>query len=354
MRGVLAGLARGYAWGWRIREALYRHGILPVYRLPVPVICVGNLTTGGTGKTPLVMLLARWFQARGWRVGVISRGYRARPPLPVTVVSEGQGPLVSPREAGDEAYLLACRLPGVVVLIGRDRYRVGLSALMQYAPQVLILDDGFQHLALARDLNLLLLDASRPLEEEALLPAGHLREPLEGIRRADALVLTRWEQVRAPQRWELFLERVAPGVPRFRIRYRPVGLWQPVTGEIRDPARLRGQPVVALCGIARPEAFRRTLEDLGARMVAMEAYPDHHSFRPEEVEAFSRLLGQHPQALGVTTEKDWVRLQGRWPREVPLWVLRIEVEGEPGEGFLTWVVRHLEKKKEQMGGRGAA
>jgi tetraacyldisaccharide 4'-kinase len=157
------------------------------------VVSIGNLTLGGTGKTPLTMWVARWYQQQGVRVAVLSRGYGARPAARCRVVSSGHGPLLAWQEAGDEPYLLACALPGVPVLIGKDRYGTGRYACEQFGAQVVILDDGFQHHALQRDLDIVLIDASNPFGSGTLFPRGILREPLRALRRAHAIVLTRVE-----------------------------------------------------------------------------------------------------------------------------------------------------------------
>src|SRR5205823_10945352 len=181
-RGLVHGHLASYTWGVRRRR-----------KLPCVVVSIGNLTLGGTGKTPLTMWVARWYQQQGWRVAVLSRGYGARPPTRLRVVSSGDGPLIDWQAAGDEPYLLACCLPGVPVLICQDRYRTGRYAYEQFGAHVLILDDGFQHYTLQRDLDIVLIDASNPFGSGSLFPCGILREPLRALRRADAMVLTRME-----------------------------------------------------------------------------------------------------------------------------------------------------------------
>ncbi|MBM3224440.1 MAG: tetraacyldisaccharide 4'-kinase [Candidatus Tectomicrobia bacterium] len=186
-------VAHGYGGlAWAHRTA-YTWGIRQQRHLPCPVVSIGNLTLGGTGKTPLTMWIARWYQQQGRRVAVLSRGYGARPAAHVRVVSAGDGPVLNWQAAGDEPYLLACALPGVPILIGQDRYQTGQYACTHFGAEVLILDDGFQHHALHRDLDIVLIDASNPFGSGHLFPRGILREPLSALRRADALVLTRVE-----------------------------------------------------------------------------------------------------------------------------------------------------------------
>ena len=180
-----------YALILQLRVLVYKAGLLRSFRLPCPVISVGNLTVGGTGKTPMTLYLARWFMDRGKRVVILSRGYGGSLEGTIRIVADGSTILLSPGDAGDEPYLLANSLPGVMVVIGSDRYQAGCLALERLNPDIFILDDGFQHLRLKRDLNLLLLDCEKPFGNGRTLPAGILREPVSAIERADLVIFTR-------------------------------------------------------------------------------------------------------------------------------------------------------------------
>lgn len=314
-RGLTHGHLASYTWGMRRRRTL-----------PCPVVSIGNLTLGGTGKTPLTMWVARWYQQQGWRVAVLSRGYGARPSTRLRVVSSGQGPVVDWQAAGDEPYLLACCLPGVPVLIGKDRYRTGSYAYEQFGAQVLILDDGFQHYALQRDLDIVLIDASNPFGSGALLPRGILREPLQALRRADAMVLTRVE----------IAGETLPGLCQQLRRWNcqpPIyclatvveALHRQDTHSTVELATLRQCRVVAFVGLGNPPAFVTTLTRLGAEIAALLVFPDHHPYTPEDWQTIVATADQQRAACLITTEKDAVRLRPSWQASIPVYTLRIGV-----------------------------
>jgi tetraacyldisaccharide 4'-kinase len=290
------------------------------------VVSIGNLTLGGTGKTPLTMWVARWYQQQGWRVAVLSRGYGARPPTRLRVVSSGHGPLVDWQAAGDEPYLLACCLPGVPILIGQDRYRTGRYAYEQFGVHVLILDDGFQHHALQRDLDIVLIDASNPFGSGALLPRGILREPLQALRRADAIVLTRVEMAgeTLPALCQQ-IRRCSSQQPIYCMATVAEALHRWDTSSAVELAALRQRRVVAFVGIGNPPAFVTTLTQLGAHVVALLVFPDHHPYTPEDWQTIGATVERQHAACLVTTEKDAVRLAPSWQASVPVYTLRIGV-----------------------------
>jgi tetraacyldisaccharide 4'-kinase len=314
-RGLVHGHLASYTWGVRRRR-----------KLPCVVVSIGNLTLGGTGKTPLTMWVARWYQQQGWRVAVLSRGYGARPPTRLRVVSSGDGPLIDWQAAGDEPYLLACCLPGVPVLIGQDRYRTGRYAYEQFGAHVLILDDGFQHYALQRDLDIVLLDASNPFGSGSLFPRGILREPLRALRRADAIVLTRVEMAgetlpvlcHQTRRWN-------KQQPIYSLTTVVEALHCQGTNSAVDPVALRQCRVVAFVGIGNPQAFVTTLTRLGAEITALLVFPDHHPYTPEDWQTIVATADKQQAIYLVTTEKDAVRLGPSWQASVPVYTLRIGV-----------------------------
>ena len=314
-RGLAHGHLASYTWGVRRRRTL-----------PCPVVSIGNLTLGGTGKTPLTMWVARWYQQQGWRVAVLSRGYGARPPTRLRVVSVGHGPLVDWQAAGDEPYLLASCLPGVPVVIGKDRYRTGRYAYEQFGVHVLILDDGFQHHALQRDLDIVLIDASNPFGSGALFPRGILREPLHALRRADALVLTRVEM--AGETLSALCQQMRQGhmpQPMYRLTTRAEALHCTGTHSAVDLATLRQRRVVAFVGIGNPQAFVTTLTRLGAEVAALLVFPDHHPYTQEDWQTIVATASKQQATCLVTTEKDAVRLVPSWQASVPVYTLRIGV-----------------------------
>ena len=334
--------SQGYRALARGHLASYTWGLCRRRRLPCPVVSIGNLTLGGTGKTPLTIWVARWYQQQGWRVAVLSRGYGAQPPTRLRVVSAGQGPLLDWRAAGDEPYLLACCLPGVPVVIGRDRYQSGRYAYEQFGVHVLILDDGFQHYALQRDLDIVLIDASNPFGAGMLFPRGILREPLRALQRADAVVLTRVEMAAGQlpalcqqiRRWNRHqsvyrMTTVAEALHR-RDMHSPV-----------DLAVLRQRRVVAFAGIGHPPAFVTTLTQLEAEVAALLVFPDHHPYTPEDWRTIIATADKHQAACLITTAKDAVRLAPAWQAPVPVYTLHIGVTFAASDALLAHQLQAL-------------
>ena len=290
-----------YALILRLRALGFRLGLLRSYRLSCPVISVGNITLGGTGKTPMVAWIAGELMRRGKRVAVLSRGYGGSARGALRIVSDGKSVLATPEEAGDEPCLLAAKLPGLMVVIGADRYRAGLRALAELKPDLVILDDGFQHLRLKRDLNILLLDAKKPFAGGWTLPAGLLREPVGAARRADLVVYTRCpEGAPGP---DLF-----PDKPSCWTKHQFSGIVPLAGGELAGFAAARESRVLAFSGIADPEAFFTGLEGIGVRPVTTISFPDHTPYGEAEVAAILRLKVASRSTLLLTTQKDAVKL----------------------------------------------
>ena len=313
----------------RARRALYAAGILTPGRLPRPVVSVGNLVLGGAGKTPHVIHLARWLSDGGRKVAVLSRGY-GRAGRGVVWVSRGEGPVASARDGGDEPVLLARSLPGVPVVVGESRADAGREVLARMPVDVFLLDDGFQHLSLHRDVDLLLVDCRRGLSNRMTVPFGPLREPPSHARFADALVVTKCPDAAAG-------ERVARDVPIPRDRPVAFSRLEP-RGLVGRDGRLvedltRGTEVLAFSGLARNESFRETLSQAGYRVVKFLPFPDHHDFSRGDLDRISREASGLP---AVTTEKDLVRLPGDIPFSVH--ALRVEVEYLSGWGGISRMI----------------
>lgn len=309
----------------RLRNAAYQHGWMSSERVPAPVVSVGNLTTGGTGKTPCVEYVARFYRNLDRRVAILSRGYG------------GAG------GRNDEALVLEENLPDVPHLQGADRVALARAAIEELESEVLVLDDGFQHRRLARDLDLVLIDATAPWGHGYLLPRGLMREPPNSLRRADGIVLTRCDQTPAEQRERLHqtLGRIAPRVPVVETTHRAVELSNS-EGESAPLDLLREGPVAALCGIGNPEAFRRSLLDLGARLQDFRVYPDHHGYSREDVAELHRWAGRLPSGTAiVTTQKDLVKLRLSRLEDRPLWCLRIRLHVESGQDALEECLRSV-------------
>lgn len=323
-RGVLALASLGYGAAARLRNAAYTHGVLPVHRLPCRVLCVGNLTVGGTGKTPAVMTLARRLVEAGSKVAVLLRGYGGTEGA-VRVVSDGRQVLLDWRRAGDEAILLAQRLPGVPVVIGGDRVAAGRLLLGKFGPDTILLDDGFQHRRLHRDLDLVLLDATDPFGGDRLLPRGRLREPIASLRRAHAVLVTRTDQVEDQEALRRRLEISAPGIPLAWTIHNASRVTDLCSGREQPPASLRGTTVFAVSGIANPESFEWTLRRLGATVAGGLAFSDHHPFTRDDRTRMLREARRAGATCIVTTEKDAVRLAGEPPADFPVLALGIDL-----------------------------
>ncbi len=325
-RGLVANLQRAglavLSWPYglvvRTRNRLYAHGWLRSQRLDVPVVGVGNLTVGGTGKTPCVEYVARWYRQHDVRVAILSRGYGA---------TEG---------SNDEALLLEENLPDVPHLQGSDRVALGRTAIEELESELLILDDGFQHRRLARNLDIVLIDATCPWGYGHVLPRGLLREPVSGLKRAGLVLVTRCDQV-GPDVVRQIRERIAtisPGLAVAQAVHQPVEL----VNSQRDTAplaTLHGKPVAAFCGLGNPAAFRKTLEGLGADIREFRTFPDHHAFNRDDIEELRRWSRQQvPDCLVITTQKDLVKIRLHQLGERPLWALRIRLHVSAGEDVL--------------------
>ncbi len=301
----------------------------PPVRLPVPVISVGNISVGGTGKTETAARICDLLRGRGFKPAVLSRGYWRQSREPVLVVSRGEGPCVPVAAAGDEPFLLARRLPGVPILVGADRIASGTLAVETFGCNVLVLDDGFQRRdQVARDLDVVLVDATDPWAGKWLLPAGRLREPLESLKEADAFLITRanqkpWEPVRDQ------LSKLAPGKPVFPARHVPVRL---VSLQDQSPHALdflANRKVLAVSGIAKPEAFARTLEEVKAELTGHFAFRDHHWYSAQDLKRIAAQATSLKSEI-VTTAKDAVRLESAG-QPLKGWVLEIRLELMQGQ-----------------------
>lgn len=311
------------SWLYRIpvtlRSRLYRQGWFTTFSLPCPVVSVGNLTVGGTGKTPVVRFLAGWLRDHGHRPAILSRGYGRRPAPELEaepgllVASDGRGRIIPPEHAGDEPHLLAMELPDVPVLCCPDRHRAGCFAVERLGANLLLLDDGFQHLAVRRDFNLLLLDGRHRLGNGRLLPAGPLREPAGAVRRADAILVTRLPAGAEGRRCMTAIARLAGPVPLFSSDFQLSPEFFTAAGETLSAGQFTGQPVLAAAGIARPGQFFDMLTGAGFRLAARLSLPDHCRYGENIKEELRRLIRRHRPAALLVTRKDLVKLSGFSP-----------------------------------------
>ena len=327
LASVLYLISLGYGGLQKLRGAWYRHRPSASKRLACKVISVGNIAVGGTGKTPMTIYVAGRLKHFGYRVAVISRGYKGAAEKTGKVVSDGQTISVNPEVAGDEAYLLACRLHGVPVVVGKKRFDGGLLALNTFNPDVIVLDDAFQHMKLARDIDLVLLDNRQPFGNAYLLPRGILREPVAALVRADAFVLTHSGGIPGPATDRL--KTIAPHCALFASDHKPyfyrvssranVPLSELSGQVISNPSGLLSrQRVTAFSGIARNDDFRQTLDNLQCDLTRFLTFPDHHFFADSDFEAIVRAAEQTSAKFIITTEKDYARFGHRttWPLEL--------------------------------------
>ncbi len=327
-----------YGAAMAMRAKLYGKGIMSRHSLGVPVVSVGNLTMGGTGKTPMVIYLARLLASR--KVAIVSRGYRGKARGKVNVVSDGNAVLLDAAQAGDEPYLMASLLPGVPVITGKKRALAGFYGVEKLGAEVVLLDDGFQHLAVERDLDIVLFKVDSFLGNNRIFPGGDMREPLSALERGHCFVLTCVDDNNRDRAQALkqALQGRFPGKPIFFSEYKPTCLVDG-QGKEYDHSTLAGQKVGAFCGLAQPSYFRKSLEQAGFVVENFAAFPDHHRYSVRQIAALASACqeGGEMKSL-VTTEKDLVKLKGI-ACDLPLYALRMDVVME--KGFDDFVVEQL-------------
>jgi tetraacyldisaccharide 4'-kinase len=334
-RAWLLGPAALYGAAARLRNWGYDRGWFTAARLPVPVISVGNVTVGGTGKTPVVILLVDWLEAEGRRVAVLSRGYRRTGPHERVLVSDGTRLLAGPSEAGDEPFLIARRCPRAVVAVGSDRASLGRWVLDRFAVDCVVLDDGFQHRALHRDRDIVLLDATDNGGLDAMVPAGRLREPLGGLTRADALVITRAEDKQEVQAVRRRLAAIHRPVPEpLEAVFRPDCIVSVLTDEIRPLDTWRGKPAWLVSGIGNSASFSRSVTALGVVVSGVSTFRDHYDYEKGDIERIKTHVNGAGADLVLTTEKDAGKLAPLLRPGDPWWALRIAAVVTQGEARL--------------------
>lgn len=308
----------------RIRQTLYQRGLFKTRELPCKVISVGNISLGGTGKTPLVAALAKELYKQGLKVGILSRGYQGAKEGRGGVVSDGERICLTPLEAGDEPFMLALMLSSIPVIVGKKRYKMGAYAYERFGMDVLILDDGFQHLRVKRDVDIVLIDARSGFGNGYLFPRGPLREPLGGLRRASHIVLTKADSAAHLGELEGVLRSYVPAIPLYHSRYRPVFLREAASGKLFPPHFVQGKKVFAFAGIANQGYFVDLLRGLGADVVHEIRFPDHYHYERKDIEIMRDHKGLVD--LFVTTEKDFVKLHSLPMDTILLYILGIEQE----------------------------
>ena len=356
-----------------LRNTCYTRGIFQARRLPCTVISIGNIVVGGTGKTPAVIAIAKQLQADGVRVAILLRGYKRQSREKITIVTDGEKRFCTAAESGDEADMMARLLPGIPIIVGRHRYAAGQLAITRFKSEVLLLDDGFQHRQLHRDVDIVTIDATRPFDTGQLLPAGTLREPVTALRRADMLLLTRTDSIsrrdipvpipetsgrrdipvptpapigrrdipvpipktiktgRALLREEL--SKLAPNTPILESVHRPTHLYRlHASGDLEQlPLNwLSGKRLLAVCGIGNPNAFVTTLNRYAPETVEPLAFPDHHAYTEADCQRIQRKMTQTGAICIVTTQKDEQKL-ARFADKLPIAVLAVTLVITDGE-----------------------
>jgi tetraacyldisaccharide 4'-kinase len=294
-------------------------------RLACPVVSIGNITVGGTGKTPMVIMLADLLTKAGFRPAILSRGYGGKKTEKVNVVSDGKNLRMGVKEAGDEPLLMAKSLGDVPVVTGKKRYITGKYAMDHFNVDVIILDDAFQHRSLERDLDIVLLDGERPFGNGFMLPRGTLREPKEALQRAHVVVVAGNDNDKGAK-GDHSPVRAYTDAPLFFAARKPKAVIDGKNGEERPPEYLKGKKICAFSGIAHPESFRETLQSLGGTIVAFIPFPDHHVYGKKDIADIGRRSAESSAELVITTEKDGMKLVDFPHFFQDMYLLRIEME----------------------------
>jgi len=324
-----------------LRNRLYDRQILKSVRLSCPVISVGNITVGGTGKTPCVIGLTRMLQQSGFKCAVISRGYGGENPQPVNIVSDGNSVLLGAESAGDEPLLIARSLPGIPVITGAKRKFTGQAAIDRFGSNVLICDDAFQHRQIVRDIDIVLLDAEKPLGNGYLLPRGSLREPKNSLQRADCIILTRAEGAE-PLHPDVAGIVSKAGIPVFHAAHQFKELIRPEGNHLLDQNVLHGKKICAFCGIAQPASFKKLLIEAGSELMTFMEYPDHFAYDRYDLEALKNHFLEFHADYWITTEKDAMRLEAHPDFLKTLCILRVEMEIKPSDpSFEDFILKRL-------------
>jgi len=334
LKSFLFAISIGYGGLVKLREVLYKKGLLQSKRLPCPVISIGNITVGGSGKTPMTIYVAELIKDLGYRLAIISRGYKGQAEKIGGVVCDGRIICMGPDKAGDEPFMVAKRLKTVPVIVGQNRFKAGRLAIQEFKPDVLLLDDGFQHLKLDRDLDLVLLDSKEPFGNTYLFPRGTLRETASALLRGDAVIFTRSDVGKSAALDQI--KRVVPKKPIFHSFHAPY-IYKIITGNsLQSPDRLnisskydfdifKRKRVFAFSGIASNDDFRRTIESFRCKLENFSGFPDHHPYSNRELDEIVKSAMDLSAEFIFTTEKDYVRIAHKikWP--IHLVIIGIEI-----------------------------
>jgi len=332
-----------------LRSFLYKKKVIRTRRLPVPVISVGNLSLGGTGKTPHVIEICEFLKKQGFRPVILTRGYGGRAGKGPLIVSDGKEIKAKVSEAGDEPWMIAAKLEGVPVIAGSDRYKCGLFALKRLPVSLFVLDDGFQHLGLEKDLDIVLMDATRPIGSERVFPGGTLREPAIALSRADVLILSKCNEVN-PNKLVTVVEALRPytkAAPIFQSLYEIDRIDVVFKGPISKAGFSKGNSlrgVFCFCGLARPQSFLELLKQAGAEVKGVLPFADHYEYKKADMVTIGKRARETGSTIVLTTEKDFAKISTyNWSginRDLGLGVVRIRASLPPP--FYRFISSHLE------------
>ena len=351
LASLLHGISIFYGAAQRLRATCYRRQLFPSRELPCKVISVGNLTVGGTGKTPMTVHVAGEIKHAGFKVVIVSRGYKGGAEKHGGIVSDGRTIYMDAEMAGDEPYMIACRLKGVPVVVGKNRFAAGMLAISKFQPDVIVLDDAFQHLKLKRDIDLVLLDHTRPFGNSHLLPRGVLREPVSSLARSSACILTRCraDADKAAMSSVAGIQVLLPGIPVFCSSHVPYcyvvqkGAHHSVEAvsdvfSTNEFEQIKHHKVFCFSGIARNDDFQHTVKDLGFKVTGLLEFSDHHQYTEDDLATILRCAGDTGADRLITTEKDHARIAFRGPLPMELIVVGVKVSfGDNDRSFSSFL-----------------
>jgi tetraacyldisaccharide 4'-kinase len=350
-----------YGGAVKLRRTFYEKSVLKSKKLSCPVISIGNITVGGTGKTPMTIYVANVVRDLGYKVAIVSRGYKGKAETAGGIVSNGKKLLMAPEIAGDEPYMIATRLRDVPIIVGKNRFKAGSLAIRKFEPDILVLDDGFQHLKLQRDLDLVLLDYRKPFGNGHLLPRGVMREPASALFYANAIILTRSDTLDDKEMTSLLkrLRLCERKKPVYRAFHKPL-VYKIINREknifeknIQEPLSqdfdcIKGRTAFAFSGLADNHNFRHTLKNLKCNMAGYLEFPDHHSYSDSDLKDILTAARKSMSECLITTEKDYVRIAHKIAWTIDIYVVGIEIEfGADMERFNGFIRDRLKELREK-------
>ena len=352
---VLYTISLFYGVGQKLREFAYRQGLIPSYQLPCKVICIGNITVGGTGKTPMTMHVAQEIKQLGYKTAIVSRGYRGAAESRGGIVSDGQSIRMGSAQAGDEPFMIARSLKGIPVIVGKNRYAAGMLAVNEFQSDVIVLDDCFQHLRLKRDIDLVLLDGSHPFGNTHLLPRGTLREPISSLVRATACILTRSrtgiddaemtviELVKKySNKIQIFASSLLPHFYAVNSGGQISNDGAMIKNSRQEIGRWIEKPIFGFSGIARNADFQNTIIAHGLNAKGFLEFSDHHRYTQDDLNYIQSKAADADARCLITTEKDWARLFPHNPFPLKLIVVGVTVSfGDHQQEFRSFLKNQL-------------